>query len=291
MTGAYCLARTAGEESQNSPEAVRCGFLRAHAGRPVESDGRSFVDPLHPSRETMKTSQTRPLDALLLAALALSACRASVQADAQLNTGGDGKEQVRDFDRPLDPAQARAEPAADEAPTPEYALLGARHDLNYAGPTSPACQCLAVTASDSANNAAFQWELGAPQLNPSTQQVIAFTSNGVSCDAPPAGTLGASYQGYAVEGNDVVVFVEALGEGRPMTSGAIIPRPLGNGSVLVEPAGAIYGKPLEGKGKRCKIALSASPSATSSFPGTGAGKPSDKAGESKPSETTSPKQP
>lgn len=221
-------------------------------------------------------------------ALALPSCRASMQADAQLETGGDGKAQVREFDRPLEPGQGKAEPAADETPPPEYALLGARHDLNFAGPTTPSCQCLAVVVSDSANHPAFQWELGAPQLNPSTQQVIAFSSNGVSCDAPPSGTLGASYQGYAVEGNDVVVFVEALGEGRPMTSGAIIPRPLGNGSVLVEPAGAIYGKPLEGKGKRCKIAQSAAP-ATSVFPGA-AGKPGDgKAADGKTPESGSAK--
>lgn len=238
----------------------------------------------------MKTSQTQPRGmrsggalaapglAAPLLALSVLACRASVQADAQLNTGQDGKDQIRDFDRPLEPAQAKAEPAEDEAP-PEYALLGARHDLNYVGPTTPTCQCLAVSLSESPANPAFQWELGTPQLNPSTQQVIAFTSNGVSCDAPPAGTLGASYQGYVVEGNDVVVYVEALGEGRPLTSGAIIPRPLGNGSVLVEPAGAIYGKPLEGKGKRCKLTAIPAPT-TNVFPGASAGK----AAESKDSE-------
>ena len=46
---------------------------------------------------------------------------------------------------------------------------------------------------------------------------------------------------------------KAQDEGRPLTSGAIIPRPLANGSVLIEPAGAVYGKPLEGKNKRCKL--------------------------------------
>lgn len=182
-----------------------------------------------------------------------------MQADAQLNTGKESEEQVRDFDRPLEPAAAgRAEPAADAVPAQEYALLGARHDLNYAGSKTPTCQCLAVALSDKAEDPAFQWEMGAPHLEPSTQLVIAFTSNGVTCDSPPAGTLGASYQGYAVDGNDVVVSVEALGEGRPPTSGAIIPRPLGTGSVLIEPAGAVYGKPLEGKGKRCKLPLASS---------------------------------
>ena len=137
-------------------------------------------------------------------------------------------------------------------------MLGARHDLNYAGGKTPTCQCLAVALSDKAEDPAFQWDMGAPHLDPSTQLVIAFTSNGVSCDSPPAGTLGASYQGYALDGNDVVVSVEALGEGRPLTSGAIIPRPPASGSVLIEPAGAVYGKPLEGKTKRCKLTVASS---------------------------------
>jgi hypothetical protein len=213
-----------------------------------------------PSLErSLARSLAASLAAPFLAALALCACHASAQADASLQTGQNDKEQIRDFDRPLEPAQTKAEAVADEGPRSEYALLGARHDLNYAGAATPSCQCLAVALSGSASDAAFQWEMGVPQLNPDTQQVIAFTSNGVSCEAPPTGTLGASYQGYTVEGNDVVVFVEALGEGRPLTSGGIIPRPLGNGAVFVEPAGAIYGKPLEGKGKRCKLTPSAAP--------------------------------
>jgi len=131
-----------------------------------------------------------------------------VQADAELNTGKPG-EQVRDFDRPLEPGAAtKAEAAADAAGAPEYALLGARHDLNYAGAKTPTCQCLAVALSDHAEDPAFQWELAAPKLEPSTQLVIAFTSNGVTCDSPPAGTLGASYQGYAIDGNDVVISVD-----------------------------------------------------------------------------------
>lgn len=211
----------------------------------------------------MKTTRSqsragrRTAVAAALGALACCACHASVQADAQLNTGKPD-EQVRDFDRPLEPAAAKAEPAADAAEPQEYALLGARHDLNYTGGKTPTCQCLAVALSDKAEDPAFQWDMGAPHLEPSTQLVIAFTSNGVSCDSPPAGTLGASYQGYAVDGNDVVVSVEALGEGRPLTSGAIIPRPSGTGSVLIEPAGAVYGKPLEGKTKRCKLTVASS---------------------------------
>jgi hypothetical protein len=49
------------------------------------------------------------------------------------------------------------------------------------------------------------------------------------------------------------VYVEALGEGRPPTNGAIIPRPKPSGSVFVESTNAIYGKALDGKSKRCKL--------------------------------------
>ena len=219
----------------------------------------------------MKTTQTKPRAkqrwwglAVPLGWLVLCACQASVQGDASLKTGKDPDAPVRQFDRPLEAPAVKAEPVSDSSfQVEEYALLGARHDLSYAGSNRAICQCLAVTLSDRVDDPAFQWELGAPRLEPSTQWVIAFSSNGVSCDATPPGTLGASYQGYGIEGNDVVVYVEALGEGRPMTNGAIIPRPQSGGFVYIEPAGAIYGKPLEGKGKRCKLPAPAGAAATS----------------------------
>lgn len=189
----------------------------------------------------------------LWAGLAVSACQASVQADAKVSVKGEERE-AQDFDRPLETPPV-VEPASDDAFTvEEFALLGARHDLNYNGPKTAVCQCLAVTLQDRATHESLQWELDVPRVEPTTQWIIALSSNDVECASPPPGTLGASYQGYGVDGNDVIVYVEALGEGRPMTSGAVIPRPQGGGSVFVEAAGAIYGKPLGSKGKRCKIA-------------------------------------
>jgi hypothetical protein len=193
------------------------------------------------------------LGGLISIGLTASACQASVQADANVSTKNGKKQELRDFDRPLEAPPVKMADAPEDFAVAEYALLGARHDLSYVGPKKPSCQCLAVSLQDKAPHPAFQWALGAPRLEPSTQWVIALSSKDVACDAPPPGTLGASYNGYTVDGNDVVVHVEALGEGRPMTSGAIIPRPLGGGSVFVESTGAAFGKPLEGKGKRCKI--------------------------------------
>jgi len=190
----------------------------------------------------------------LLAWLAALGCQASVQADANVSGSAASDEEIKSFDRPLEaPAQA-PEPPSDHVAAPDHALLGARHDLGYAGPKTAACACLAVALSDQPQSTSFVWELEAPRLEPTSQWIIALSSSDVPCDGAPSGTLGASYQGYAQDGNDVVVYVEALGEGRPMTNGAIIPRPRPTGSVFVEPTNAVYGKPLEGKSKRCKIA-------------------------------------
>jgi hypothetical protein len=180
------------------------------------------------------------------------ACQASVQADARASTR-ERDDEIKSYDRPMEAPVTPPAPPEDDLVTGGYALLGARHDLSYAGSKAPACTCLAVALRDQAQDTAFQWQLEAPRLEPSTQWIIALSSNDVPCDSPPKGTLGASYQGYGTDGNDVVVYVEALGEGRPMTNGAIIPRPKASGSVFVEPTNAVYGKPLEGKSKRCKL--------------------------------------
>jgi hypothetical protein len=194
--------------------------------------------------------------ARLGALLASLACRASVQADANVSTDGAAAsdEEIKSFDRPLEAPARAPDPPSDHVGNPDHALLGARHDLGYAGPKTAVCTCLAVALSDQPRNASFVWELEAPRLEPTSQWIIALSSSDVPCDAAPSGTLGASYQGYVQDGNDVIVYVEALGEGRPMTSGAIIPRPKPSGSVFVEPTNAVYGKPFEGKSKRCKIA-------------------------------------
>jgi hypothetical protein len=180
------------------------------------------------------------------------ACHASVQADANASNE-ELDDEIKSYDRPLEASETPPAAAENDVVAGDYALLGARHDLNYSGSKDPTCACLAVALRDQPKDAAFQWELEAPKLEPSSQWIIALSSNEVRCDTPPRGTLGASYQGYGTDGDDVVVYVEALGEGRPMTSGAIIPRPKASGSVFVEPTNAVYGKPLEGKSKRCKL--------------------------------------
>ena len=199
---------------------------------------------------------------LALGGLAVG-CKGSVQADAKASAQL-SEEEVKDFDRPLEASSASAPAVGGEAAAPEgeYALLGARHDLGYAGPGAAVCRCLAVRVEERPDASSLHWDMAPPNIDKKRQWVVALSSKGVSCEGAPAGTLGASYQGYETDGDDVIVFVEALGEGRPMTNGAIIPRPPPDGGVYIEASGSIYGKPLSGDQKRCKVPTPAGTSAS-----------------------------
>jgi hypothetical protein len=192
------------------------------------------------------------LGASLLGAVT-GGCKASAHADAKMSSA-DLNEEIKDFDRPLEPAAAKtmSAPLAEGDVEGEFPLLGARHDLSYGGPTTAVCKCLAIRVEDRPESESLHWDAAPPLIDRKNQWIVALSSKGVPCDGAPADTLGASYQGYETDGDDVVIYVEALGEGRPMTTGAIIPRPPRDGGVYVEAAGSVYGKPLNAD-KRCKV--------------------------------------
>ncbi len=96
-----------------------------------------------------------------------------------------------------------------------------------------------------------------PAIDPESQLVIALGSEGISCTEAAADSLGASYWGYRRDGNDVIVIVEGAKLGRPITTGAIIPRPFADGRVRVRPASKTvpYGRPLDAGQKDCALAV------------------------------------
>lgn len=134
-------------------------------------------------------------------------------------------------------------------------LLGARHDLKLRpGKATASCSCLSVALGGS-RSSGMLWSAAPPAIDDSDQLTIALSSDGAECKGEPKGSLGASYWGYRIAGNDVVVLVEAARGGRPLTTGAVIPKPVGSGQVFVAPASKKlpYGRPLgDGKGL-CKI--------------------------------------
>jgi hypothetical protein len=207
------------------------------APRPAEV--RGFV--------TVKTAASLLILALMLGCRANVRGSATVDGDASGNLSADASGEGDGSD--MSPASDDLAPAAAS----DRALLGARHDLGLVAENATAkCQCLAV-ALGAPSSSAFRWSAGAPSIDPETQLVIAQSSADQGCDEPK-GSLGASYWGYRISGNDVVVLVESARGGRPLTSGAVIPRPVGPGQVYVTPASRRlpYGRPLDGKGL-CKI--------------------------------------
>lgn len=176
----------------------------------------------------------------------VAGCKASV--DAKVNAGTE--EHKADFDEPMDTRSLQGG-GPEQAPVPT-ALLGARQDLSYGGSTTPRCTCLAVAVGQP-TDASFQWAGTRPSIDSETQVVVALSSAGVTCDT---GGAGASYWGYEVVGEDVIVVVETAKPGRPIAQGAIIPRPMGSGRIYVRPLdkGVPYGKPQSGAGNRCQVA-------------------------------------
>jgi hypothetical protein len=210
--------------------------------------------------------KARSLAAVLPILGLISGCQASLNAEANASASADGEasahaEGSADLDTGGQGDLARdpgvsgqvADVSATDIPGGRV-LLGARHDLKLQpGKGSASCECLSVALGDP-RSTGMQWTSTPPSLDDSTQLTIALSSEGVACKGEPKGSLGASYWGYRISGNDVVVLVESARGGHPLTSGAVIPRPVGTGQVYVKPASARlpYGRPLDGKGM-CKI--------------------------------------
>jgi len=200
-------------------------------------------------------------------------CQASLNADANVNGEGASAEADGDVNASAKAnANASAEgqgemtraaasdsfgsasaSSASDLP-PSRVLLGARHDLKLrSGKGTASCECLTV-ALGSSRSSGMAWSAVPPELDESTQLSLALSSDGQACKGEPKQSLGASYWGYRLSGNDVVVLVESARGGRPLTGGAVIPKPVGSGQVYVAPASKKlpYGRPLAGKGL-CKI--------------------------------------
>jgi hypothetical protein len=191
------------------------------------------------------------LVALFAAALASSGCHASAEANAKVASAAhdsDSEEHDEASAEPVSPI------AGDQQSATPRAMLGARHDLRPATDKKTAtCRCLSVVLG-TPTDSSMAWQSLVPAIDPRTQLVIALSSDGIACSDAPKDSLGASYWGYRPAGDDVIVVVEAARQGRPITMGAIIPKPFGDGQVYIQPkmAAVPYGRALDG-GARCKV--------------------------------------
>lgn len=186
-------------------------------------------------------------------------CQASVSADAKMSQELDGQQHAALSDpaekeeststRPLSAEEAARQSAlAEPATNPDFALFGARHDFTVKDASGAVgCQCVGVLLGPPSSGK-LEWRGEMPRTKPEAQLVVAL----VPGDCADGGD-GASYWGYRVEGNDVVVLLEGWKPGRPRTLGAIVPRPPAGGQVYVAPVSSKlpYGKARDGTGARC----------------------------------------
>ena len=220
---------------------------------------------------TARSPHARLLPSQLLAVFGLSsvfiACSGNVNASAKAKASSDGNAESSasaDGDTAwdtLDESQSEEQTSAGAKLTApqakgssgasEAALLGARHDVLLASGAPTPCACLAVVVGQP-SSPQFSWTGKRPTIDPNTQTIIALSSEGVPCTE--AGS-GASYMGYEKVSGDVIVRVEAAVAGRPVTQGAIIPKPDPGKQIYVQPDGKIpYGR---GKGGEPRCAIGA----------------------------------
>jgi len=181
----------------------------------------------------------------------LAACQASVQADARMST--DAEVDVSDDER-VETKERLVALETQTSSAPPRVLLGARRDLTLKSTVDAvSCRCVKVVLGP-ATAAQFAWQDERPPTLPDTQLVLAFEPE-EGCSGGPPDSNGASYWGYRIEGDDVIVLLEPLVKGPPRTVGAVLPRPPNDGQVYVAPvkAGLPYGLPLSGNGTRCAL--------------------------------------
>jgi hypothetical protein len=208
--------------------------------------------------------------ARVMAGLAL----ALVGCGGEQNWTSDPSWQGEDRSRSLTTAgddQQTLVPAAKVTAPDALTWFGVRHDLSMAAaaPRTPACGCLAVEVGMPGKQA-FQWDGEVPLIGPDAV-VVAVSARGVDCPAEAdEGKRRASISGVERDGDDVIVEIEDLPEGRPLALGAIVPKPGARGSLYIVPRDKKVRWVPQGNDKRCRVK---SPTAAATSPANGSGAP------------------
>jgi hypothetical protein len=175
----------------------------------------------------------------LVLGLATVACGGSQRAaDADWSPEPEKKDRHLRVTESLSPPQ----PIEENKPT---AVLGVRHDLMLAdGPHEARCSCLSIEVGR-ADDPKFFWAGGAADIG-SDALILAVGARGIACPGgdPDDRRRRPSISAVDQDGEDIIVEVEDLPEGRPLASGAIIPRPGAKGGIYVRPrkGNGVYGR-------------------------------------------------
>jgi hypothetical protein len=203
----------------------------------------------------------------------MRACLALVLAASMLGCGPQQRSPASDgwSDELADPTgqmRRKTEVVGPSAPEPEPApltsappakptQLGVRHDVMIAptAPHEPTCTCLAVVVG-APEDPRLSWQNERPRVGEDAV-VVALSARGVACHGlPEDAPRRPSIAGVERDGANVVITVEELPPGRPLATGAVVPRPGPGGAVFIRPSGprVPYARPSSaGGGDRCKV--------------------------------------
>lgn len=189
---------------------------------------------------------------LLFLALGPIACGGSLRA-----SDADWTPEPAAKDKRLRAVEALSLAHIDPLEVYRAAPLGVRHDLMLSeGAHDARCSCLAVEVGPANDFNMFFW-LGTPPDIGHEALAIAVGARGVPCPGgdPDDRRRRPSISAVDLENDDVLVEVEDLPEGRPLASGAIIPKPGPKGSVYLRPrrGNALYGHGHRAGTARCKV--------------------------------------
>ncbi|HET9954449.1 MAG TPA: hypothetical protein VFQ61_08090 [Polyangiaceae bacterium] len=187
-----------------------------------------------------------------------------MSSDAKMSSELSGQEPVpeepsKEASRPLSRAELDAQQAGDllePSNKAEEVMLGARHDFSVKDSSGAIpCKCVGAMLGPPSSGK-LQWRGDMPRTKPETQLVLALVpDDSPSCGVTTAGAGGASYWGYRMEGDDVVVLLENWNSARPRTLGAIIPKPVEGAQVYLAPVNPRfpYGTSTSDSGGRCAL--------------------------------------
>jgi hypothetical protein len=181
--------------------------------------------------------------------------RAQGQVSTSVNEGDDRKYETTEAPASSEPKPAPAS-APPAVPDEHTHFLGVTHDLSLSpgAARTATCRCLMV-AVGAPNDPRFVWQGGQPKVDAETL-AVAIASDGVACAVAGHAPLRASISGVEARGNEVILSVENVRQGRPVMRGALVARPASASSiVVVGKKGSPYGSPPQGGGGGCRVAL------------------------------------
>lgn len=168
--------------------------------------------------------------------------------------GDDPNKQQTSRADPYDSDTQTLAPAAASVVPDAQTWFGVRHDVSMkpGTPRQAACGCVAIE-SGMPGKQAFLWDGEVPSIGPDAI-VVAVSVRGVDCPTEPdESKRRASISGVQRDGDDVVIEIEELPEGRPLALGAIIPKPGPNGALYLSPRNKKVRYLPQGADKRCKV--------------------------------------